>query len=260
MILYAVALTLGTGTLDENRANFEDDMITSTEASDLDNQILQEVDRHWKEHGIPLLLSQLGTRDGGDIARKAREQAGGLAVYIRSRLRDRVRVVQHSSNPVVVGAVPTDVDEDSITDFDALLSRTQAGSSKATPRFHPAFWAAFRKHLEEDKRRYIGIRAPLRFVDATPDERPEDVVEVPRERIVGPDATIADVVQQANAWLTENESAVERALYLSEERSGIGRLPADDLLGRLLLALDAEDLKRISLPLDIVSKLRRKAL
>ena len=252
--------TLGTGTLVGNRTKFEVDMTTSSEIFDLDDRIVHEVDRHWNDHGIPLLLSQLGNRDSGDIARRAREEAGGLAAYLRSRLSDRVRVVQHSSKPVVVGAIPAYVDEDSVTSFDALLSRTQSGSSKAAPRFHPAFWSAFRKPLEETKRRYIGIRAPLHFVDTTPDERPEDVIEVEREHIVGPGAEIADVVRQAQAWLTANKNYVEPALFLSQERSGTAHLPADDLLGRLLLALDPEDLKRISLPLDIVSKLRRKAL
>lgn len=235
-------------------------MTTSTETSDFDNRIVQEVDRHWSDHGTPLLLSQLGNRDSGDIARKAREEAGGLAAYLRIRLADRVRVVQHSSKPVVVGAIPASVDEDSISSLDALLSRTQSGSSKAAPRFHPALWSAFRKPLEETKRRYIRIRAPVHFVDATPDERPEDVIEVEREHIVGPSAEIADVVRQAQTWLAANENDVEPALFLSQERSGSARLPADDLLGRLLLALDPEDLRRISLPLDIASKLRRKAL
>ena len=252
--------TPDTGTLIGDPTNFGSDMTTSTEVSELDSRIVHEVEQHWNEHGVPLLLSQLGNRDGGDIARKAREQAGGLGAYLRSRLAEHVRVVQHSSSPVIVGAVPTDVDEDSITGFDALLSRAQTGPSKPIPRFHPVFWAAFRKHLEEGKRRYLRIRAPLRFVDAAPEERPEDVVEVQREHIVGPEATIVDVVQQIQIWLTANEKDVEPALYRSEERSGTARLPADDLLGRLLLALDPEDLKRISLPLDVVSKLRRKSL
>ena len=235
-------------------------MVTSTEVSDLDHRIVHEVDQHWSEHGIPLLLSQLGNKVGGEIASKAREEAGGLAAYLRSRLAHRVRVVQHSSQPVVVGAIPADVGQDTVTDFDALLSRTQTGPSKATPRFQPAFWAAFRKPLEETKRRYISIRAPLRFVDAMPDERPEDVIEVQREHIVGPEAETADVVQQAQAWLTSNDNEVNPALYLSEERSATPRLPTDDLLGRLLLSLDPEDLKRVSMPLDIVSKLRQESL
>lgn len=239
---------------------FGEDMTTSTDVSDLDNRIVQEVDRHWNEHAIPLLLSQLGNKDGGDIARETREEAGGLAAYLRSRLAHRVRIVQHSSKPVVIGAIPADVDQGTVTDFDALLSRTLTGPSKATPRFRPAFRAAFQKTLEETKRRYISMRAPLRFVDATPDERPDDVIEVQREYILDREAEIANVVQQAQAWLNKNANDVDPALYLSEERWATPRFPVDDLLSRLLLALDAEELKRISMPLDIVSKLRRQSL
>ena len=61
-------------------------MSTSTEVPDPDNQeldsrIVTAVERYWNDHGIPILLSQLGNEDGGDIARRAREQAGGLATY-----------------------------------------------------------------------------------------------------------------------------------------------------------------------------------
>ena len=35
---------------------------------------------------------------------------------------------------------------------------------------------------------------------------------------------------------------------------------SDDLLGRLLLTLESDDLKRLSMPLDIVDKLRRQSL
>lgn len=235
-------------------------MTASTDSSDLDNRIVEEVHRYWNDQEKPLLLSQLGTKDGGEIAREARQIAGGLAAYLRSRLTDRVRVVQHSSQPVLIGAIPADVDQDTTSDFDTLLSRTQSGPVKAAPRFRPAFWAAFRKPLEENKRRYMSVRAPLHFVDATPDERPDDYIEVQREYIVGRDSETADVLQKAQAWLTSNENEIESAPYLSEETSTATRLPADDLLGRLLLSLESEDLKRISMPLDIVGKLRRQSL
>ena len=242
------------------RSRLGEDMTTLTESSELDNRIVHEVQRHWSEHEIPLLLSQLGGKDGGEIARKTRQEAGGLAAYLRSKLADRVRVVQHSSNPVVVGAIPAGIDQDTITDFDALLSRTQSGSGKAVRRFRPAFWAAFRKPLEDTKRRYLSVRAPLRFVDATPDERPDDSIEVQREYIVRPEAETGDVLQQAQAWLTSNENVMESVPYLTEERLRATPFPTDDLLGRLLLSLEPDDLKRVSMPLDIVSKLRRQSL
>ena len=235
-------------------------MTVSTESPDLDNRIVDEVHRHWNDRGIPLLLSQLGTRDGGEIARQARQVAGGLAAYVRRRLADRVRVVRHSSKPVLIGAIPADVDQDTISDFDELLSRTQSGPVKATPRFRPAFWAAFRRPLEDTKRRYMSVRDPLRFVDATPDERPDDSIEVQREYIVGPDAETGDVLQQAQAWLTSNENVMESAPYLTKERLRATPFPTDDLLGRLLLSLEPEDLERISMPLDVVGKLRRQSL
>ena len=235
-------------------------MTTSTESSELDDRIVREVREHWDQHGIPILLSQLGNKHGGDIAAKARHEAGGLAAYLRSRLADRIQIVQHSSKPVIVGAIPAGVDQGTIGNFDSLLSRTQSPTLKAAPRYRPAFWAAFRKPLDETKRRYISIRAPLRFVDAAQEERPEGSIEIQREYIVGLEAEPTRVVQQAQAWLASNSDEVEPVQCLADEPSPAANLPAHDLLGRLLLSLDPEDLKRISMPLDIVSKLRRQSL
>ena len=41
---------------------------------------------------------------------------------------------------------------------------------------------------------------------------------------------------------------------------GSVKLPSNDLLGRLILALDTRDLQKISIPMDIVAKLRRHAV
>ena len=76
------------------------------EPSDLDSRIVELVRQCWDEHRMPLLLSRLGGEYNGDIAREAKEQAGSLGAYLRQRLADHVRVVQHRTRHTVIGAIP----------------------------------------------------------------------------------------------------------------------------------------------------------
>ena len=228
---------------------------SSSPLQDLDQRIVSLVQQSWEDHQVPLLLSRLGAQDGGEIARLAKQESFSLAGYLRDRLADDVRVIQHSSKPVVVGAVPAGV-EGEPGDFDAWLERTHGQSLGVPPRFHPAFWAAFRVPLDENKRRYMSLVPPLRFVDAYPEDRPEgdNYAEIEWEYI---DSNVepSEVQQNVDDWLEAN--GLDAVPFLASNKPSGSRSSSDDLLGRLLAALDPEDQKRVSLPLDIVAKLRR---
>ncbi len=229
----------------------------SIQTTDLDGRIVDLVQEHWEKHGMPLLLSLLGSEEGGEIGRLAKQEAGGLGAYLRHRLTARVRVIHDSTN-TVAGAIPVDAEVDANAGFDRLLEKTHSRSSGASPRFHAAFWAAFRKPLDESKGRYTSIRAPFRFVDVSSEERPDGFREIAREYVVGPDAEAMEVQQKAQDWLAANGLDPDRFLW--KNKADVARLPSDDLLGRLLLSLEPDELKRISMPLDVVSKLRRQSL
>ena len=228
---------------------------SSSPLQELDERIIELVQQSWDDNGTPLLLSRLGAQDGGEIARLAKQEAFSLAAYLRDRLADDVLVIQHSTKPVVVGAVPADV-EGEPADFDTWLERTHGQSVGMPPRFHPAFWAAFRVPLDDEKRRYMSIVPPLRFIDAYPEDRPEgdNYAEIESE-FINSDVEPSEVQVNLDDWLDAN--GLEAAPFLAANKPGGGRSSSDDLLGRLLGALDYEDQKRVSLPLDIVAKLRR---
>ena len=227
--------------------------------SDLDHRIVKLVRKFWEEHRMPLLLSRLGNQYDGEIGREAKKQAGGLAAYMRRQLTEHVQVIQHSSKPPLIGAIPTDVDTGTNGDFDGLLDQTCGPmATQSVQHFHPAFRAAFRKPLDESKRRYMSIQAPLRFRDVSPGDRPDGFIEIEQEYVVGADADLAEAQQTMQGWFDEN--GLDPTSFLMTGKSQTAHLPADDLLGRLLLTLDPDDLKRLSMPLDIVSKLRRQSL
>ena len=233
-------------------------MTISEEPSDLDSRIVELVRQCWEEHRTPLLLSRLGGERNGEVAKKAKEQAGGLGAYLRQRLSDDVRVVQHSTRRTVIGAVPSDVEADEGGNFDMLLDKARGHAKQPAHRFHPAFWAGFRKPLHEPNRRYMSIQAPVYFRDVPGDNQPEGFTEIQRKYVVGPDADVTEVQQGIEAWLADN--GLEPTSFLMTRQAEAAQLPSHDLLGRLLLALDPDDLKRLSMPLDIVNKLRRHPL
>lgn len=135
-----------------------------------------------------MLLSTLGSLDGGRISRWAKREHGGLRSFVEHSMVGKLRIVEHSHKQAVVGVVPRTGDTDEIEDWDPLLENTR--TSLARPRLQPAFWAAFRKPLEESVERYVvlGDRG-ARFVDVSIEHRPAGGVRVPHEGIVGLDAS-----------------------------------------------------------------------
>ena len=231
-------------------------MIEKPQPFDINARIVELVQECWREHQMPLLLSRLGTQEDGRIAEIARQQAGGLADYIRFRLSDRIRVVQHSAKPMVIAAIPSAVAADMDGTYDPILEKTFSRTESSILRFHPAIWAAFRKPLVEGNKRYIKIHPPFHFVDTSSTVQPKGHAELEPRHILSPAAESAEIVQSLQAWLEEN--GLEASSFVSTVKPQSARLPSDDLLGRLLHALDPDDLRRVSMPLDVVEKLRRE--
>ena len=224
----------------------------------LDSRIVDLVRKCWEKYRRPLLLSRLGGEDDCRIGRLAKQEAGSLGAYLRHRLAAQVRVIHHSAKPTVAGAIPADAEIPENTDFNMLLDQTHGRAVNTTPRYHRAFWAAFRKPLDEPNGRYMSVQPPLRFQDASPEDRPDGFAEITREYIAGLEVEEKEVQQKIQDWLAAN--GLDSEPFLLKSKPTVARLPSDDLLGRLLLALESDELERISMPLDIVLKLRRQSL
>ena len=214
----------------------------------LDREIVGYVRRHWDEEQTPLLLSALGGQV--DIREHLKNDGRSLADYLLERLADQINVIRHTTNPTVVAAVPADASGD----FDSLLEKARGRHAGAdASRFAPALWAAFRRPLDDTKERYVSVKRPIRFIDVALEERPKGRIAIPREYI----SDAPGVYERIEKWMQENN--IDRAPLLSEIRAS-EKLPADDVLGRFLSALDPEELARVSIPLDIVKKLRQRSI
>ena len=228
--------------------------MTDPDPTALADRVAELVQEYWDDHRIPLFLSQLGSADGGEIGRSARRLAVNLADFVRGHLPDRVRVVSGSAYPLVMVAVPHDVAEG--IDVDRLIGERHSASKGHVPRYSASFWAAFRVPLEEGNRRFLSTRAPFRFEDvpAAEDGR-AGYVEVDRQFIAPAESEDGDVHRGIEEWLQSHGLSAETFLATNVPKS---EMPANDLLGRLVSVLEPDDLKRMSIPLDVVSKLRRQ--
>ena len=223
-----------------------------------DQLVVAAVREHWDQLGKPMLLSQLGSRIPREESTRIKEQFGSLVSYIRRELSDDITVLQSKENPTIIGAIPANAVDDEFLGADILLSRSVHQPGATFPRFHPAFWAAFIKDLEPEAHRHVSVGPPPRFRDLGSDEEPEDTLEIARDYIVGTDDDVAAVHKSINKWIRAN--GLREETFLAESTTIAEDLPSDDLLGRLVGSLTQDELKRMSIPLDIVSKLRRRAV
>jgi len=217
---------------------------------ELENRVVQLVEQYWDQHEKPLLLSQLGN---GEVGQQAKAAAGGLSRFIETRLRDRVRLIQHEDVRQLIGATPWAVAAGG-GDHSALLDRTRNASGAPEQRFAPAFWAAFRKPLVSGYSRWVRSEKPVRFEDVREGfKAPQGFVEIGRTYIVDPGGETETVLANIEAWREEKGVELDAYLMTREREPGSA---SDDLLGQLLGRLDRDEMRRVTMPLDVIDKLR----
>ena len=225
-------------------------------AQDYKDRIVELVRRSWEQARRPLLLSQLGNEDGGAIARHAREtEEGGLEKYIRACLHTEIGIISHSGNPKVKYALPADSGIDAGVGHDRIIEEAYAAPSK--PRFIPAFWAAFRNPLEPEKRRYLHPSRPVRFedMDSLPDDVDAGFVEIERKYIAAHRATDKkEVFDNIKTWLNDHNYPADK--WTIPEQIDMHRRGAENLLEKILVSLKEDDLQRMTIPMDIIRKLK----
>ena len=231
--------------------------MTDPSTHQLIDETVGHVDAFWREHRAPMLLSVLGNVDHGRISQGAKLHATSLRGFLKQFVAERVLIVEHSTNSTIVGAVPRNEDTRAIQDWDALLGRPATAS--APRRLHPGLWAAFRKPIHEATERYVQAGETVHFSDVAAGEEVPEGIRVDSKFVVGPEASTEAVYESAVAWLKENQLDVSSFQTESGTRAS-AKLPSNDLLGKLILALDPPDLQKITIPMEVVAKLRRQSV
>jgi len=228
--------------------------------------VLREATSRWT-NGRLLLLSQIPAVLRGNGIEPSEIQGGRpllTALKVDSTEVDgsrRLQCVQNPENSAVWAAVPPDVAaaNDPQTIFAGQSPvRTVLQSPTSVRLFKPWFWAAFVKNIENGMRRWI-LRN--QYLDTMQDARlSTGIAEVLVADVINPGQDIpvdrGAVLRSIENWAKRNSidlAQFEAPAPVPHKRDAAARIEPLDFE-----SLDAEDLKRITIPLDIVFKLLRR--
>lgn len=231
---------------------------------DLKTTIVAFVGEVWKR-GEPALLSQVGQLNDGEVAEASKVISGRLSTYISTQLRDDVILIRHSSIIPLIGVIPRNSETESLKEFDHMLEKKKSELSDRSgrPRLNPSFWAAFRKLLDPDQRRYLAVADRINFVNKPSDEAaPAGMLEIQREYIAQNDLeTDREIFEKIEKWCINNEltlSKFERKVEeLPQLKSSASNRTSRSVLDRILEILNEDDLRRIQITMDVVKKLSK---
>jgi len=185
----------------------------------------------------------------------------------------RLRLIQNPNSPLSWAILPADVSpEGDLTKLffkstDRLESETTEHVSSVAPaaahfvRFKKGIWTAFAHPFPLGKRRFVSSQDFLGYVDVSRNEMPPSQgieiteVDVPQPDLLVPPNRDAEIIKAISAWAAKN--AIPIALIRQDDlrtasasgSSGSRRLRLD------LSGLSTEELKRISIPLDLIVKI-----
>lgn len=211
------------------------------------------VDARWNSGGGPLLLSQLPDslrEQSVDI--KASRGEKPLLQFVKDGIAGFCQLHNDENNPIVWGLVPTEV---SLSNKE-IFSMVKAASANRTfdpsyVRYHFAVWKAFTSPVPDGLKRILKPKNAPRFQDIGNSETfTSDFIEIDRSFICAEAApSFVSVDQKIREWARKNNVPHDILLYIEDSGATDG-----NLLGRLS-KLNVDDLRRISIPLDIVAKL-----
>ena len=211
------------------------------EVTRITTRIAALIEEHFRSGAESLFLSRLGVLLGDDRIRLERLTGEKLSQFIRNNFSYEIGAGGQKSNVLFL--------------VKPGMSAETPPSSKQIPRYSPRFWAAFAVPLAENEQRYVNLESLVFGPDAATLGAPDYVFPIPTEYIAPRNASgsAADTAARIERWLETHRLEAERFLakrkHPQEYRS---------LLDALLHALDGDELKRVSLPLDIVKTLSER--
>ncbi|MFM0029708.1 hypothetical protein PQR70_26070 [Paraburkholderia madseniana] len=242
--------------------------VQNTEKLDaLKKDVVELVTEHWQAHGKAYLLAGLGKAliaRGFDL--QATLAGRKLRAYISTELKDRLKVLSPRSNPLKVGAVPAGADLSGGVDILFTSPSKPAESDGHVPSFVPAFWAAFTRPIPTGRIRTLSLAPKIQFQEVS-----EAAANSSGKKTVSPEFVVSPgslsngeyrtaVYSNIRRWLTDNDIELTAVLAGSSAAGSMaaeGRVASGSLLEQMMAVLTDEELRRVSLPLDIVARLAK---
>jgi hypothetical protein len=203
-------------------------------------RIAEIVEGHFNTGKGHLFLAQLGSKLGQDRVTLEKLTRMKLSQFVRSHLSYEIGTTGEHKNVL----------------YFVAHGKSAEAPDTPLPRYLPKFWAAFAVPLTDAHERHINLET-LKFGPDVGDLQADgqDVRPIDAKYISPRDASgsASDTAARILAWLHEQHLAGDRFVDTRKRHRDM-----DTLLDVLLKALDIEQLKRISLPLDIVKALAER--
>lgn len=225
--------------------------------------IVRLCEEHWRRTGRAYLLSQLGLdlrREGYDLRRALKGTK--LLPFLTAQLSGALRLEQNPKNPIVWGVFPkSEALSGDLASYFQYDVEPRSPTASGEIRFNKAFWAAFVIPLQAGTIRILRREPFIQFNDVPASEAvPEDAVPIEPEFIVSEEMLSGRerhdrVYKSVIAWCELHQLDAQifaiKVTGPHHDRGSVER----SVLHILLEQLGPRDLARISMPLDLVSKL-----
>ncbi len=243
------------GFLTEFRVSDRDDGVVQ-------RRIIEAVRERWKNKQSACLLSQLGNDFRSELPTtlSGRKLIDVIAKDFDASLR---LVSKGYGNETVWAVVPAEVDS-------ALGEKSiPTAAPQDTIRFHPTVWAAFRTPLTKGHQRFLVQQGKThKFIDLPAGEPTPQrtLLNIRADDIVGANVAAENVSEHIKRVLQKEDISLDRVAagrsapttpVLAATSTHL--LEHHTLLDALLECLTPSEARRVSLPLDVLQKLRRSA-
>ncbi|MNS08994.1 hypothetical protein D3C72_404630 [compost metagenome] len=238
-------------------------------AADWLDTLTSIVEAQWNDEGYAVLLSRVPSlleQEGLDP--QTILQGRKLRPLLLSEAAERLKLLQSETNHIIWGIVPADAP------VSAPFVRYFRPSAADRPlRFAPSAWKAFTVPIAEDQRRWLFDEPAIYFEDRQSEEAGDGGHEVERRFIVRPQEDTeesevfrARVVATIGAWAAEQD--VDPSRFALGRRRAPATKPSPTppphpvpslsatALDQLISLLQPGELTRITMPLDVVARLR----
>lgn len=235
--------------------------------TNINSEIVRVVNEGWSKNHQPVLLARLGNASNGAIAKSTKELGIPLRVYIETKLAEDIAIVWHSVKRPIIGAVPKTAVFASQDEIDAALEGVLAQSDATSrSRYFYDFWHAFQLPIHDGCKRYVVGKAPPSILNVKSDATlPPDAKEITADDIISDgQARAHDVHKLIDEWISRvGGSSSDYCMPYSSQsahRRGENQRQVVTLLEALLEAIPEDQMKRVSVPLDLISILHRKKI
>ena len=234
----------------------------------VEDAITALVEDNWASEKKPMLLSRVGAQ----LNRQFRESlqnvllGAKLKEFIQHRVK-AVRIIKHPSNSIVWGLVPASVIESAEVLFgNSNPAAPQQEAHQETPttdhqliRYDRTLWQAFYYPISPAVDRYLKVDEQVRMFEFAQNSpgAPEGAIKLGPSDVTNADdpsgTAFSNVSAKIEAWATRHRVDISRFKKITAHRS-INK----SLLDLMLETISEDDLRQVSMPLNVIKSLAAK--